>query len=619
MTKLKKLIGLLLLFALACSFVGCKYSLAFTNSVEETEAIDTNPSSTTEQSATTDESEPPEEPDAPDVFLKSDVTNFRIVYASNLSAGMLTEVQKLEKRINSACGVTITVIDDLVADGEEQTEEWEHEILVGMTNREESAEFVRDFREGDYGYGYLNGKIVIGGGSDGVVKRAISMFLSEVISKHSSEDVFFQSDWTSLEKKTYNVERLTINGASIKDYEIVYTADSGLFEQEMATRLQSIVSEQMGYVLPINSDAEVETAGKAFLIGKTKFSTDLTNLSANEGCVVGNGTNVVAYGEDVQGVVNASKLLTNILFDSAVTEMVREITLGAVQKTTGDDKFSVMTHNLMVGEVPEDRIARTMTLIYKYMPDTLGVQEAKAEWMTALTANLSDYYAIVGEGREGGTKGEYTAILYAKAKYDLIESGTKWLSDTPDEVSKYPNSTYYRIFTWALLEDKETGVRYLHVNTHLDCDGARLEQAKCLMMFLKDYNDVAIVLTGDMNASLGTDEMKFIQEHGFATKTDFKDLDSLPLYGRGNNVVDWIFVTQDCMTLTNYITDNNFINGDYASDHCSYYAEFTVQYPTEGTLDHGWGDLNINLKPDGILDRTEDQEGSDFGQLIRPR
>ena len=169
------------------------------------------------------------------------------------------------------------------------------------------------------------------------------------------------------------------------------------------------------------------------------------------------------------------------------------------------------------------------------------------------------------------------------------------------------------------MEDKATGVRYLHVNTHLDCDGARLEQVKCLMMFLKDYNDVAVVLTGDMNAALETDEMKFIQEQGFAAKSDFSNLDHLPLYGRGNSVVDWIFVTRDCMTLTNYITDNNYINGDYASDHCSYYAEFTVQYPTEGTLDHGWGDLNINLKPDGFLDSTEDQEGSEYGELVRPR
>ena len=139
------------------------------------------------------------------------------------------------------------------------------------------------------------------------------------------------------------------------------------------------------------------------------------------------------------------------------------------------------------------------------------------------------------------------------------------------------------------------------------------------MSFLKDYNDVAIVLTGDMNASLSDDAMVYIQQNGFATKPDFADLEHLPLYGRGYHVVDWIFVTKDCITLTYYTTDDNYFNGDYASDHCSYYAEFSIQNPTEGTIDHGWEDLEISLRPDGILNEAEDQEGSQYDELIRPR
>ena len=83
--------------------------------------------------------------------------------------------------------------------------------------------------------------------------------------------------------------------------------------------------------------------------------------------------------------------------------------------------------------------------------------------------------------------------------------------------------------------------------------------------------------------------------------------------------MDWVFVTRDCMTLTDYVTDENYFNNGYASDHCSYYAEFTVSYPAEGSLDHGWEDLEISLKPEGILNETEDKEGSEFGGLIRPR
>ena len=414
---------------------------------------------------------------------------------------------------------------------------------------------------------------------------------------------------------------MSINGVSVKEYTIVYAKSAALFEREMASRLQSVIVQHTGYNLQIRSDGEVQSAEKAFLIGKTKFSTNLPAdaLNANVGCVVGNGATVTAYGDDVQGMVNSSKLLTDLLFDSTSTEKSRAVTIGEAQTFDGKDTFSVMTHNLKVGDVPADRIERAMTLIYKYMPDTLGVQEAKTEWMNALNDRLSDYYAIVGEGREGGTKGEYNAILYAKAKYNLIESGTKWLTDTPDEVSKLPNSTYYRIFTWVLLEDKVTGERYLHVNTHLEGGVSQMIQVKCLMIFLKQYNDVPIVLTGDMNAVITADEMKYIQDKGFATKQDFSELDHLPLFGRGYNVIDWIFVTKDCMTLTNYVTDDNYFNGDYASDHCSYFAEFRIQRPSEGDIDHGWSDLDISLRPEGSLDETEDQDGNNYDELLRPK
>lgn len=609
MTKLKGLIAVLLVLAFLCSLAGC--------GPEQTQ---TPEGENTVESGTTDEfREPDIDPNAPIKFLKSDVAEFKIVYAAELGEEAVAEVEKLAQRIRSVCNADITVTDDLIKSDDEQTKEWEHELLIGVTNREESAEFVKDFRPSDYGYGYLNGKIVIGAGSDAKVKNAILMFIEDVIAEYASEEIFYQSDWIGLEKKTYTIERLILNGASIKDYTIVYVADSDLFEKGMADRLQGIVSEQTGYVLPIKSDAEVDTAEKAFLIGKTKFSADLTALSANEGCVLGNGTNVIAYGDDIQGVVNSSKLLTNLLFDASSTEKTREVTIGNAQTSKGADAFSVMTHNLSAEDISESRIARTMTLIYKYVPDTLGVQEATAEWMTALQDNLGDYYAIVGEGCEGEDKGEHTAILYAKAKYNLIETGTKWFSDTPDKVSRLPKANAYSIFTWALLEDKETGVRYLHVNTQLDNEFVRLEQMNCLMYFLQDYNDVAVILTGDMNATAETDAMKFIQEQGFATKQGFAALDHLPLSGRGNQIVDWILVTKNCLTLTNYITDNNYFNGGYASDHCSYYAEFTVQYPTEETLNHGWEGFELILKPEGILKETEDTEGGSFGELIRPR
>ena len=54
-----------------------------------------------------------------------------------------------------------------------------------------------------------------------------------------------------------------------------------------------------------------------------------------------------------------------------------------------------------------------------------------------------------------------------------MESGIKWLSDTPDkQYSKFEESAYTRSFTYALLRDLSTGEKLLMANTHIDYTSA---------------------------------------------------------------------------------------------------------------------------------------------------
>ena len=84
--------------------------------------------------------------------------------------------------------------------------------------------------------------------------------------------------------------------------------------------------------------------------------------------------------------------------------------------------------------------------------------------------------------------GEYSAIFYRTDKFDLIESGTKWLSPTPDEPCSYyvykdPDTgvtyraNFPRIMTYAVLERKTDGARFIYVNTHLDHNGNNNHEA----------------------------------------------------------------------------------------------------------------------------------------------
>ena len=64
--------------------------------------------------------------------------------------------------------------------------------------------------------------------------------------------------------------------------------------------------------------------------------------------------------------------------------------------------------------------------------DLLGMQEVLAHQLNDLKERLPEYRAI-GAGREDGKeKGEYSAIMYRADRFEVIDSGWFWLSETPE-------------------------------------------------------------------------------------------------------------------------------------------------------------------------------------------
>ncbi len=164
------------------------------------------------------------------------------------------------------------------------------------------------------------------------------------------------------------------------------------------------------------------------------------------------------------------------------------------------DTVRIMSFNVRNGE--HGRGKNVPQLIADYMPDSVGLQECEGTWYMTLQAYLKDSYGIVGTGRLTGVKyiGEATAIMYRKDKYNLVDSGTIWLSETPDKVSIGWDARHHRTCTWVVLENKETGEQYAHLNTHLDHIGpeARTNGLQ-LVLDLADSFDMPVVLTGDFN------------------------------------------------------------------------------------------------------------------------
>jgi endonuclease/exonuclease/phosphatase family metal-dependent hydrolase len=150
------------------------------------------------------------------------------------------------------------------------------------------------------------------------------------------------------------------------------------------------------------------------------------------------------------------------------------------------------------------RMPRVAEVIRNRGFDVFGVQEAVYEEYRILDDELPGF-AHVGCGRNADHGGEAMLVYYSTNRFECLENGTFWLSETPDEPgSKYPGAGCPRTCTWALLKDKSTGDCFRYFNTHLDhvSAQARIDGAK--VMFERGIQPAlergeTVFLTGDMN------------------------------------------------------------------------------------------------------------------------
>ncbi|MBQ7060134.1 MAG: endonuclease/exonuclease/phosphatase family protein [Firmicutes bacterium] len=219
-------------------------------------------------------------------------------------------------------------------------------------------------------------------------------------------------------------------------------------------------------------------------------------------------------------------------------------------------------------------------VIEEYDPDLVGLQECTYDFYKKLSSSLPQYEWI-GVGRESGDRskncGEMSAILYRKDKFSVIDSGTFWLSETPDQVSKGWDGDYIRICTWAVLENRETGKRLAHVNTHLenvdDGSGWTAQEKGAAMVLEKTLSfDLPLILTGDLNFEKSS---RFYQSYLDAGMQDTQEIAASSMEGLtcGEEHIDYILVNPAVGDVLSYKIVRDSYDGKFPSDHYPIYAD----------------------------------------------
>lgn len=263
---------------------------------------------------------------------------------------------------------------------------------------------------------------------------------------------------------------------------------------------------------------------------------------------------------------------------------------------TPKGSLRVMTFNIRYDE-PRDgvnawqnRKQKVADVIRFHKADLVGVQEALLTQLRDLEKLMADF-AWCGVGRTDGKEaGEYSAILYRRSRFQLIQSDTFWLNESGKVGEKGWDAAYPRIVTWAKLKDRVSGKTFVHFNTHFDHVGEKA-RAESSSLILKKAGEIhgkgPFVVTGDFNVvetsgayktiMAGTPTIKVadtryasINPHfgGDSTFNAFKELEP----GR---TIDYIFVREGIKVFEHGALSDRW-NGLWASDHLPVLAEILI-------------------------------------------
>lgn len=238
---------------------------------------------------------------------------------------------------------------------------------------------------------------------------------------------------------------------------------------------------------------------------------------------------------------------------------------------------------------------RAVSLVNGLLPDILGTQEVTPNQMDDLNALLNGYSSY-GQGRDGGSSGEHSAIFYRTERFTPLAQGDFWLSTTPD----VPGTTFFgngtdpnnpRMATWMKLFDNHSQQAYFVINTHWSLDQTARNQSAALMRAKIDElsDGLPLIVTGDFNAAHTTVPLQTLRGVGvpgfdltnayraaFPTTT----INEATYHAFGGTTigtaVDHVLYSGEMFSLTGAAIVRTSYAGLYPSDHYPVTATFAV-------------------------------------------
>lgn len=272
--------------------------------------------------------------------------------------------------------------------------------------------------------------------------------------------------------------------------------------------------------------------------------------------------------------------LTHLTRDNETNSPVLLMPLAVSRTSVRTQTVAVMSWNIQVGRDrgflrngwPKRKVA-LKTVLCKESADIICFQEVLLAQLEFLRQVLPNHEHI-GVGRDDGReRGEFCPIFFNREMFELVQSNTFWLSNTPERCIGTWDIVFKRICTWSHLRSRDYGVEFFVFNTHFPLNSnAHAKSATLIVKFMEQIcPSKQLFLAGDFNCSPGSEAWTLFRQFGLENaEAKLKNSDDLSptyhLFGKPVACIDGLFVSSE-ITVNSHTMLNNSIAGTYPSDH----------------------------------------------------
>lgn len=594
------------------------------------------PATTPDTTAGGDPDPTTDDPGAPAIDLttaialnESKKSNYIIVRPAGSGDAVKDLAESIRAAVFYATGIRLPSVTD---DSPAAQQSAGYEILVGETNRAESAEAYSALHYRDYSVSAVGNKIIIAGEAQYMLKPAVDAFLEGLVTQEGT----LYATWFGTVAGKYPNGQLNVAGNPLSGYRIVYP-QGDLLASDTAEQVRLLLRRQTGVELSRVSDAEAATDYE-ILVGKTNRAESgavHAELGEREIALQISGAKALLAWKDPLLAESLLRQLSSklLVIEKAERQDFSEMTFqtaipsGLPSELT---QIGVMSFNVLgVGSNSASCYNRddlAAAVIRTYQPDIVGLQEFDARWRLEPT-NL---FALLGSPYEEAVCAEalpdrnWNPILYRTDRLELLACGNQPFTQGKEWplASTYPSdskTTHHRAVTWAVFRVRETGETVIALNMHIHIDSSDTAEQKRAIQTSEaqeliakaqelqtSYPNSTVFVTGDYNSNITGPVIGEMLKNGYsdtyalaANKTDVCGFHAAPVFNAEKNLYDsagrafsgnYQTAIDHCLTIGNPVTVSDYLyvtlsDAFLISDHNPLYVRVGLGVPYEGIPD----------------------------------